>query len=115
MKKTAIALSLILALLLLMSVGAQFVNLAKANPISIPSVPAIQISYPLTSIGEYVNSTIEFVISVNMFIGSPTLNSISYRLDREAPVNLESLKVTSFYDYGNQTKLTSKHTKPISY
>ena len=100
MERIAISLSLILALLLLMSVGAQFVNLAKANPISIPSVPAIQISYPLTSIGGYVNSTVEFVISVNMFIGSPTLNSISYSLYSEAPVNLESLKVTNFYDYG---------------
>ena len=34
-----------------------------------------------------------------MFIESPTLNSISYSLDSEAPVNLEGLKVTNFYDY----------------
>ena len=100
MKRIAISLSLILALLLLMSAGAQFVNLAKANPISIPSVPTIQISYPLTSTGGYVNSTVEFEISVNMFIESPTLNSISYSLDGEASVNLEDLKVTNFYDYG---------------
>jgi hypothetical protein len=100
MKRIAISLSLILALLFLMSAGAQFVNLAKANPISIPSVPTIQISYPLSSIGGYVNSTVEFEIRVNMFIGSPTLNSISYSLDSEAPVNLEDLKVTNFHDYG---------------
>lgn len=100
MKRIVISLSLILALLFLVSAGAQFVNLAKANPISVPSVPTIQISYPLTSIGGYVNSTVEFVINVNMFIESPTLNSISYSLDSEAPVNLEDLKVTNFYDYG---------------
>jgi hypothetical protein len=100
MKRIAISLSLILAFLLLLSAGAQFVNLAKANPISVPSVPTVQISYPLTSIGGYVNSTIEFVISVNMFIESSILNSISYSLDSKAPVNLEGLKVTNFYDYG---------------
>ena len=100
MKRIVISLSLILALLLLMSADAQFVNLAKANPISIPSVPNIQISYPLPSIGGYVNSTVEFEISVNMFIESSTLNSISYSLDSEASVILEDLKVTNFYDYG---------------
>ena len=100
MKRIAISLSLILALLFLVSDGAQFVNLAKANPISIPSVPTMQISYPLTSNGGYVNSTVEFVIYVNMFIESPTLDSISYSLDSEAPVNLEDLKVTNFHDFG---------------
>ena len=99
MKRTAISLSLILALLLLVS-DAQFVNLSKANPISIPSVPTIQISYPLTSIGAYVNSTVEFVISVNMFVESPTLNIVSYSLDGESPMNLGDLKVTNFYNYG---------------
>jgi hypothetical protein len=100
MKRIVISLSLILALLFLVSAGAQFVNLVNANPISIPSVPTLQISYPITSIGGYVNSSVEFVIYVNMFIESPTLNSISYSLDNEAPVNLEDLKVTNFYDYG---------------
>ena len=100
MKRIAISLSLFLALLFLVSAGAQFVNLAKANPISIPSVPTIQIGYPLTSIGGYVNSTVEFGIHVNMFIESPTLDSISYSLDGDAPVSLEDLKVTNFHDFG---------------
>lgn len=100
MKRIAISLSLCLALLLLVSAGAQFVNLAKANPISMPQVPTLQISYPLISTGGYVNSTVEFVISVNMYIESPTLNSISYSLDGKSPMNLEDLKVTNFYDYG---------------
>jgi hypothetical protein len=100
MKKIAISLSLSLALLLLVSAGAQFVNLAKANPISIPQVPTIQISYPLTSTGGFVNKTVEFVIAVNMLIESSTLKSISYSLDGEAAVSLENLKVTNFYDYG---------------
>jgi hypothetical protein len=65
-----------------------------------PIVPTLQIGYSLTSIGRYVNSTVEFEIYVNMFIESPTLNSISYSLDKEASVNLEDLKITNFYDYG---------------
>ena len=100
MKRIVVSLSLILALLLFVSAGAQFVNLAKANPISIPSVPTIQISYHLTSFNEYVNSTVEFEFKVNLFIESPTLNRISYSLDGEAPVNLEDLKITTFYDFG---------------
>ena len=100
MKKITVALILVFILCILLALGVQSINLAKANPISIPSVPNIQISYPLTSIGGYVNSTVEFEISVNMFIESPTLNSISYSLDGEASVILEDLKVTNFYDYG---------------
>jgi len=100
MKKTTVAMPLVFTLCISLALGVQLINIAKANPINIPSVPTIQISYPLTSIGGYVNSTVEFEIYVNMFIESPTLNSISYSLDREALVNLEDLNVTNYYDYG---------------
>ena len=100
MKKTASALILIFTLFSSFVLGVQLIDPAKANPISIPRVPAVQIGYPLTSIGGYVNSTVEFVIEVNLFIDSPTLNSISYSLDGETLVNIEDLKVTIFNDYG---------------
>jgi len=100
MKKITVALILVFTLCILLALGVQSINLAKANPISIPYVPTIQISYPLTSISGYVNSTVEFAITVNMFIESPTINSISYSLDGEAPVKIEELKVTNSYDYG---------------
>lgn len=100
MKKTTVALTIFFTLCIALALGLQLIDIAKANPISIPSVPTIQISYPLTSISGYVNSTVEFEITVNMFIESPTLNSISYSLDGEASVNLENLKVTNFRNYG---------------
>ena len=100
MKKTTLVLAFVFILFSTVALGGQLTNTAKANPISIPSVPAIQISYPLTSIGGYVNTTAEFEIYVNMLIESPTINSISYSLDGEALVNQEDLKVTNSYDYG---------------
>ncbi len=99
-KKPTVTLFLFFTLCIALALGAQLTNVTKANPLSIPSVPTIQIGYPLTSTGGYVNSTVEFVIYANMFSESPTLNSISYRLDGEASVNLEELKVTSYNDYG---------------
>jgi len=100
MKKTTLAPILIFILFSSLALGVQAIDLVKANPISIPQVPAMQIGYPLTSTGGYVNSTVEFAITVNMFIESPTINSISYSLDGEAPVKIEELKVTNSYDYG---------------
>jgi hypothetical protein len=99
MKKATVTLTLLFILFTSIAVGVQF-NITEANPISIPSISAIQISYPVTSIGGYVNRTVEFEIYVNMFIESPTINSISYSLDGEALVNHEDLKVTNSYDYG---------------
>ena len=92
MKKAKVALTLAIAFYILLALGVQPINIAKANPISIPSVPAIQISYPLNSIGGYVNSSVEFEVSVNMLIESPTINSISYSLDGQPWVNLRDLQ-----------------------
>jgi hypothetical protein len=106
MKKTTVTLTLLFILCASLAVVAQF-NIVQANPISIPSVPSIRISYPLNSIGGYVNSTVEFVIYVTLSIESPTVNSISYSLDGEVLVNHEDLKVTNSYDYG-PTKIDFK-------
>jgi len=100
MKKTILALTIVGMLFISLILEVQIMSRAKANPISVPKVPAIQISYPLTSMGGYVNSTVEFSINVNMFANSPTLNTMSFSLDGGSPVNLEDLKVTNYYDYG---------------
>ena len=99
-KETMLVFSvLLLAYCLFMTV--LHVNVAHANPIaSAPPVPSIQISYPLTSIGGYVNSTVEFEVYVNTFIDSPALYNISYCLDNGMLVTLEDLKVDSHYDFG---------------
>jgi hypothetical protein len=96
MKKIVLTLTIVLVFL----IGAQNIEVAKANPIDRPLVPDMQISFPLISTGGYVNSTVEFEVYVNMFIESPALNSVSYSLDGQTSVNLENLEVTSYYDYG---------------
>jgi hypothetical protein len=72
MKKTAIALSLILALLFSVATGAQFVNLAKANPYSITGEvppdsetfpPAISISTPKNNTA-YATNRLPLVFNV---------------------------------------------------
>ena len=75
-------------------------NIAYANPVAVPAVPAVQIGYPLTSIGEYVNSSVEFEVYVNMFIGSSMPSNVSYSLDGKPSVNLEDIEVTSYNDFG---------------
>ena len=100
MNKTIVALTIVAMLFTSLALGVHLVSITTANPISVPQVPIIQISYPLTSTGGYVNSTVEFEIYINMFIESPPLNSVSYILDRESSVTLENLKVTNYYDYG---------------
>jgi len=90
------------------------IDTAKANPISIPTVPSIQIGYPSSAFSdwlnvtlEYVNSTIELQTTVNLPIDSPMLNGISYRLDGAEPVNLTDLTVATLQDYG-PTKMDYK-------
>lgn len=75
-------------------------NIAYANPVALPAVPAVQIGYPLTSIDEYVNSSVEFEVYVNMFIESPMPSNVSYSLDGKPSVNLEDIEVTSYNDFG---------------
>ncbi|NLF88870.1 hypothetical protein GX563_08625 [Candidatus Bathyarchaeota archaeon] len=75
-----------------------------------PSIPAVQISYPVISTGGYVNSSVEFIVTVNTFIDSSAVNSISYSLDGGEQVNLTDLAVTTYDDYG-PTKVDYKAYK----
>jgi len=113
MRRTPPVLVFTLALLIIV-IETQSPIVAKANPINMPSVPAVQISFPLSSIGGYVNSTVEFEVYVNMLIESPTLNSISYSLDGKPSVSLEDLEVTSYVDYGPDKIDFKTYTAKIS-
>jgi hypothetical protein len=99
MKKTKIALSFIILLLLISMF--QFYTLSTANPIDSVSIPSIQISSPLPfPLNKYENSTVRLEIYVNMFIDSPKLSSVSYSLDGKPLVHLDNLTVKNFYDFG---------------
>jgi LPXTG-motif cell wall-anchored protein len=101
MNKITATLTIVIVLFASIMFGSLSVsNLVNANPISMPSVPAIQIGYPRTSIGGYVNSSVEFDINVNLFIDSPILNNVSYSLDGGAQVFVGDLRVTNFNDFG---------------
>jgi hypothetical protein len=92
MKKPAHALTLAFAFLLFAMTTLPFEE-ANANPINVYTVPDIQISYPLTSTGGYVNSTVEFEVYIYLPIDSEKLDSVSYSLEGQAAVNVEDLKV----------------------
>ncbi len=99
-KETVLVFSVLIVAQCMLMV-ALYVNVAHANPIaSAPPVPSIQISYPLTSIAGYVNSTVEFEVYVNTFIDSPAPSNISYCVDDGMLVTLEDMKVNSYYDFG---------------
>jgi hypothetical protein len=93
MKKTAIALSLILALLFSVATGAQFVNLAKANPYSITGEvppdsetfpPAISISTPKNNTA-YATNRLPLVFNVtapqSKTASSTTVQIVTYQAD----------------------------------
>ncbi len=67
---------------------------------STPAVPAVEISYPLVSTGGYVNSSVDFTVTVNTFVDSPAIKSLSYSLDGGQQVILNDLSVTTYSDYG---------------
>ncbi len=99
-KKTVALVFLILLVPQFFLVEFRSANIAYANPINVPEVPSVKISYPLTSIGGYVNSTVEFEVYVNMFVESPPPSNVSYSLDGKPSVYIEDLEVTSYNDYG---------------
>ncbi len=88
MKRIVIKLTITLTLILLITIGTQNVKVVDANPINVYSVPDIQISYPLISTGEYVNSTAEFEVYVYHSTDSKR-PSVTYSLDRQPTVSLE--------------------------
>ncbi len=112
-KKEPVALTIVI-LFVLLTICVNPIDTVKANPISLPTVPSVQISYPSSSFSHWVNSTLEYVnrtvelqATVNVPIDYPTVNGISYRLDGAEPVNLTNLKVATLHDYG-PTKIDFK-------
>ena len=77
---------------LIFTEGAQDVGVANANPIREYDVPGIWIGFP-SSIGGYVNSTVEFEVYVYMPIDSATIGSISYSVDGQSNVTVVDLNV----------------------
>ncbi len=96
MKRIVLALTIVLVSVFAVGL-AQNVEVASANPYSVPYVPDIRISYPLTSNDGYVNTNVDFEVYVNL-LENQTLTSISYSLDGQPQVNLSDLKVTSLTD-----------------
>lgn len=111
MNKKTVALTLIIVFAIFSVLIVGSIYLRPYVPIcSIPSVPAVEIGYPLVSTGGFVNSSADFTVTVNTFVDSPAVNSISYSLDGGQQVNLSDLRVTSYSDYG-PSKLDFKEYK----
>jgi hypothetical protein len=102
MKKTAVAITILLMIFISVPVGLSLINMAKANPISVPIVPSIRVGISSTSIGGFVNSSVQFRVSVYLQVDSPDLTSISYSFDGAQQVNLENLKVTNSNNVGTE-------------
>ncbi|MCW4004791.1 MAG: hypothetical protein NWE95_12865 [Candidatus Bathyarchaeota archaeon] len=100
MKRKTVALAVVFALYASLVFGVQTNDAVRANPINTHLIPSIEIGFPDTSIGGYVNSTVGFRIYVYMPIESPALNSITYILDGGSSTNIQDLKVTKNHDDG---------------
>ena len=111
MNRKSVSLILIFVFIVSSVLVVKSIYLTPFVPIcSIPSVPAVEISYPLVSTGGYVNSSVDFIVTVNTFVDSQAINSISYSLDGGQQVNLSDLSVTTYSDYG-PSKLDYKEYK----
>jgi len=64
----------------------------------------------LVSTGGFVNSSVDFIVTVNTNVDYPAINSISYSLDGDQQVNLTDLSATTYSDYG-PSKLDFKEYK----
>ena len=100
MKNKSLVIAIFFALLVSVVAGIDLTNVAMANPIGDIPVPHIGISYPPPqSFINYVNSTIELEIYVNMFIDSPHLKRISYSLDGGPVVDIDNFTVKNTKNY----------------
>ena len=106
-----LAQSVVFVLLLSVVAGIDLVNLARADPyLSVP-LPHIGISYPPPqSIREYVNSTVELEIYVNLFIDSTQLKRISYSLDGGPVVEIDPFTIKSVTYFGTYTSYKANAT-----
>lgn len=81
----------------------------------IPTVPAVELSYPVTSNADgSVNSSVQFLATVNTFIDSPAINSITYSIDDGEKVTLTHLTPTTYHDYGPTKVAFTAYTATIS-
>lgn len=112
MKRKTAAIIAVIAVLVFSVLIVQSINLSPHiyTHAHTPSIPAVEIGYPRISTGGYVNSSVEFIVTVNTFIDSPAVNSISYSLDGGEQVTLSDLAVTTYDDYG-PTKVDYKAYK----
>ena len=92
MKRTALALTFIVALLFSVVSGTGFVTMAGANPIGSVPVPVPSIGIGLLPDNfTFETSTVELEIFVRLPCDAPRLKSISYNLDGKPLVYFENL------------------------
>jgi hypothetical protein len=89
MKRTAVALTLILALSVSIAAGMQALEVAKAN--FLPA-PAVIIYSPAPII--YTNNSVQLNVGVNVLTGDPEIVYIRYSIDGNANVTLSDLMKT---------------------
>jgi hypothetical protein len=110
-KKQVLTTIIISALLFSGVAGLEIVRIARANPIGNVPVPYIGISYPPYLPNRYENTTVNLQIYANMFIDSPPLNSISYRLDGGPRVHIDNFTVKNTKNYFGIDKFDYKSYK----
>jgi hypothetical protein len=101
MKRKALALTLILALLSSAVAGILLVNLAKANYFPPPS---IEISSPFSAPVVYSNASVPLDVRVNILPSEPDITYIRYSLDGKANVTLTNLAKEENVGYWTSTK-----------
>ena len=100
MKRTAVALALILALLSSTAAGTLLVNLAKANYLPPPS---LEIFSPISP-GVYPNASVLLNVRVNILPSEPDITCIRYSLDGKANVTITNLAKEENVGYWTSTK-----------
>jgi hypothetical protein len=100
MKRTAVALALILALLSSTAAGTLLVNLAKANYLPPPS---LEIFSPISP-KVYPNASVLLNVRVNVLPSEPDITCIRYSLDGKANVTIINLAKEENVGYWTSTK-----------
>jgi hypothetical protein len=101
MKRKALALTFILALLSSAVAGILLVNLATANYFPPPS---IEISSPFSAPVVYSNASVPLNVRVNILQSEPDITYIRYSLDGKANVTLTNLAKEENVGYWTSTK-----------
>jgi hypothetical protein len=101
MKRTAVALALILALLSSTITGILLVNVAKANYLPPPS---LEIFSPISAPCVYPNASVLLNVRVNILPSEPDITCIRYSLDGKANVTITNLAKEENVGYWTSTK-----------